>query len=401
MLPSRDKGAKIFSPECDLALCTLAAVRVERLVRKMKLVSLESKLYSIPLPTVMTDSMHGEMRCFAIIAVRVQSDNGDEGLGYTYTVGDTGGSAILAILDHDLAPLLKSEDPRRIEQLWKKMWWHLHYVGRGGIASFAISAVDIALWDLHAKRVGEPLWRVLGGHDNAVKVYAGGIDLKLSLDELREQTNRNLKRGYRAIKMKVGHDRLAADVERVAAMRELLGPDLPLMVDANMRWSVEQAIRASHAFADYDVYWLEEPTIPDDVEGHRRIQIEGSLPVATGENLHTVYEFQKMIAAGGVSFPEPDVSNIGGITAWMKVAHLAEAFNLPVTSHGVHDLHVHLLAAIPNASFLEAHGFGLDAFLRHPLEIADGYATAPDRPGHGVQFDWELLDPHRVRDTLP
>jgi L-alanine-DL-glutamate epimerase-like enolase superfamily enzyme len=276
------------------------------------------------------------------------------------------------------------------------MWWRLHYVGRGGIASFAISAVDVALWDLKAKAADEPLWRLLGGHTNRTKVYAGGIDLELPMDQLAQQTERNLKRGFRAIKMKVGRNRLAEDTRRVAEMRKLLGPDIPLMVDANMRWTVEQAIRASRAFAEYGVYWLEEPTIPDDVEGHRRIETEGPLPVATGENLHTIYEFQKMIAAGGVSFPEPDLSNIGGVTGWLKVARLAEVHNLPVTTHGVHDLHVHLLAAVPNASYLEAHGFGLDAYIREPLQIEDGWAVAPERPGHGVEFDWEALKQHRA-----
>ena len=361
----------------------------------MKITGLDTDLYHIPLPTVLTDATHGEMRHFAVVTAQVRTDEGTAGLGYTYTVGKTGGSAVLALLRDDLAPLLIGRDPRRIEQLWEAMWWHLHYVGRGGIASFAIAAVDISLWDLKAKLAGEPLWRALGGHDRRARVYAGGIDLELSLDELREQTRKNLERGFRAIKMKVGRADLEEDVERVAALRELLGPGIPLMVDANMRWSVEQALRASRAFAAHDVYWLEEPTIPDDIEGHRRIATEGPLPVASGENLHTVYEFQKLIAQGAVSFPEPDVSNIGGITPWIKVAHLAEAHNLPVTSHGVHDLHVHLLAAVPNASFLEAHGFGLEAFLRRPLEIADGYASAPDLPGHGVEFDWEALEAHR------
>jgi L-alanine-DL-glutamate epimerase-like enolase superfamily enzyme len=196
--------------------------------------------------------------------------------------------------------------------------------------------------------------------------------------------------------MKVGREHLAEDVERVAAVREVVGPQIPLMVDANMRWTVDQAIQAARAFTEYGVYWLEEPTIPDDVAGHVRILREGGLPIAAGENLRTIYEFQKMIAAEAVSFPEPDVTNIGGIMPWLKVAHLAEAFNLPVTSHGVHDVHVHLLAAVPNASYLEAHGFGLDRFIQHPLEIVDGYAAAPDRPGHGVAFNWQVLEPHRV-----
>lgn len=362
----------------------------------MKITSVETRLYYIPLPTVLTDSMHGEMRHFAVATMQIRTDCGAEGLGYTYTVGKTGGSAVLAVLRDDLAPMLIGAGPRCIERLWEQMWWQLHYVGRGGIASFAISAVDVALWDLKAMLADEPLWRFLGGHTNRAKVYAGGIDLDLTSEQLARQTEENLNRGFRAIKMKVGRDRLAEDVQRVAAMRKLLGPDIPLMVDANMRWTVEQAIHASRAFAEYEVYWLEEPTIPDDIEGHRRIQSEGGLPVASGENLHTLYEFQKMIAGGGVSFPEPDLSNIGGVTGWLKVAHLAEAHNLPVTTHGVHDLHVHLLAAVPNASFLEAHGFGLEAYIREPLAIEDGWAVAPDRPGHGVCFEWEKLEPHRA-----
>jgi L-alanine-DL-glutamate epimerase-like enolase superfamily enzyme len=164
------------------------------------------------------------------------------------------------------------------------------------------------------------------------------------------------------------------------------------MVDANMRWNVDQAIRAARALAEHDITWLEEPTIPDDVAGHVRIARDGGLPIATGENLHSIYEFERMIGAGGVAFPEPDLSNCGGVTVWLKVAHLAAAHNLPVTSHGVHDLHVHLLAAVPNKSYLEVHGFGLDRFIAAPLEIEDGTATAPERPGHGVELDWQALE---------
>ena len=254
---------------------------------------------------------------------------------------------------------------------------------------------DIALWGLKAKLAGEPLWRFLGGHNNTVSAYAGGIDLQLSMDNLREQTHQNLESGFRAIKMKAGRDRLTEDVARVESMRDLLGSEIPQMVDANMRWTTDQSIKASHAFAQYDVYWLEEPTVPDDVEGQVRILREGALPVATGENLHTIYEFQKMVVAGAVSYPEPDVSNCGGITPWLKIAHMADAFNLPVTTHGIHDSHVHLLAAIPNVSYREAHGFGLEKFIYEPVEIADGFATASDRPGRGVNFDWDGLKSYR------
>jgi L-alanine-DL-glutamate epimerase-like enolase superfamily enzyme len=237
---------------------------------------------------------------------------------------------------------------------------------------------------------------VLGGFDPRVPCYAGGIDLELPLDGLLRQTDDNLARGFRAIKMKVGRPSLREDVERVRAVRAHLGREVALMADANMRWSVDEAIRAARALRDLDLVWLEEPTIPDDVPGHVRIVREGGVPIAAGENLHTLHEFRALIAAGGVSFPEPDVTNCGGVTIFMKVCHLAEAFNLPVTSHGAHDLTVHLLAAAPNRAYLEAHGFGLDRYIDSPLQMHDGRAIAPDRPGHGVGFDWRALDVLRV-----
>ncbi|MCS6878268.1 MAG: mandelate racemase/muconate lactonizing enzyme family protein [Geminicoccaceae bacterium] len=360
-----------------------------------RIADLEVACYAVPLPKPLSDATHGTMRAFELVVVWLRDRDGAEGTGYTYTVG-TGGAAVAELVRRYLAPVLAGEDAERIEALWRKMWWTLHYGGRGGSVALAVSAVDIALWDLLARRLGRPLWRLLGGHDPAVPAYAGGIDLDLPLDELLRQTEENLAKGFRAIKMKVGRPRLSEDVERVRAMRERLGPDFPLMVDANMRWTVDEAIRAARALAPFAPLWLEEPTIPDDVHGHVRILREGGLPIAAGENLHTLHEFVHLIAAGGVSYPEPDVTNCGGITVFMKICRLAESFNLPVTSHGAHDLTVHLLAAVPNASWLECHGFGLDRFLRHPLELRDGAAIAPERPGHGLEFDRAALERLRI-----
>ncbi len=350
----------------------------------------DTKHFVLPLSHPMTDATHGVHTEFELVVVRVETDCGLAGFGYTYTIG-RGGSAIRALIDRDVAPLLMNSDARRIEALWERLWRCLHYIGRGGLVAFAMSAVDIALWDLKGQREATPLWKLLGGHSRRVRAYAGGIDLQLGPDELVEQTRCNLAKGFRAIKIKVGRDKLSDDVERVRAVRECIGPDMPLMVDANMRWTVEQAIRAARRFSDFDVFWLEEPTIPDDYDGMARIAVEGGLPIAAGENLHTIYEFRLSIDRGKVSFPEPDVSNIGGITNWMRVAKLAYAHNLMVTSHGVHELHLHLLAAIPNASFLEVHSFGLERFIMNPPQLADGVMVAPDSPGHGVQFDWDSL----------
>ena len=361
----------------------------------MKIASLDVGLYRIRLPVALSDSTHGTITHFELITVRLRDSDGAEGVGYTYTVG-AGGAAVHALIEQGLRPVLLGAEAEHIEALWQKMWWHLHYGGRGGSVSLAVSACDIALWDLKAKRFSTPLWKLLGGFDPVVPCYAGGIDLDFPLDALLKQTDDNLAKGFRAIKMKVGRARLSEDVERVRAMRVHLGPDFPLMADANMKWSVDQAIRAARGFQDSNLVWLEEPTIPDDVAGHARIVRDGGVPIATGENLHTLHEFTQMIAAGGVTFPEPDVTNCGGITVFMKVAHLTEAYNLPLTSHGVHDLTVHLLAAAPNRSYLEVHGFGLDRYIAEPLVIRDGKAIAPERAGHGVVFDWAALEKLRA-----
>ncbi len=356
-----------------------------------RIAHLEPGFYRIPLPAVLTDSMHGEMRAFELNTVRVRDADGAEGVGYTFTVGRNG-AAIDTILSRELPEIMDGEDADAIERLWQKAWWALHYGGRGGPTVLALSAFDMALWDLKAKRAGLPLWKALGGYDPRVPCYAGGIDLDLPIDRLLRQTDGNLEKGFRAIKMKVGRADLFEDVERVKAMREHLGAGFPLMADANMKWSVDGAIRAARALQPFDLTWLEEPTIPDDPAGHARIVREGGLPIAAGENLRSLWEFKLYVAGGAVTYPEPDVTNCGGVTPFIKIAHLAEAFNLPVTSHGAHDVTVHLLAACPNRSYLEAHGFGLERYIAEPLRIEDGFALAPDRPGHGIAFDWPSLE---------
>src|SRR6187399_1435001 len=317
--------------------------------------TVETALYRIPLAVTLSDSTHGEIAAFELVTCRVRDSDGAEGTGYTYTVGRNGG-AVADILKREIAELILGRQADDTEAIWHHVWWGLHYGGRGGPPVLALSALDIALWDLKARRADLPLFGLLGGFDARVPCYAGGIDLELSVEALLQQTDDNLARGFRAIKMKVGRPDLASDVARVQAMRQHLGSGFPLMADANMKWTVEEAIRAARALQPFDLTWLEEPIIPDDVAGHARI-----------------------LAAGGV-------------TSFMKIARLAEAFNLPVTSHGAHDITVHLLAACPNRSYLEAHGFGLDRYIAEPLQIDDGYAIAPRRPGHGVEFDWRSLD---------
>jgi len=352
--------------------------------------NIETGHYRIPLTVTLSDSTHGRISAFELLTVRIRDTDGAEGVGYTYTVGRNGG-AVADILRREIPELIDGCEAADTEAVWHRIWWGLHYGGRSGPAVLALSAVDIALWDLKARRAALPIWRLLGGFDARVPCYAGGIDLDLPVEALLQQTDDNLRKGFRAIKMKVGRPDLASDVARVQAMRKHLGEGFPLMADANMKWTVEEAIRAARALQGYDLTWLEEPIIPDDVAGHARILGAGGVPIAAGENLRSLWEFKQYIAGGAVSYPEPDVTNCGGVTSFMKIARLAEAFNLPVTSHGAHDITVHLLAACPNRSYLEAHGFGLDRYIEHPLVLEDGMALAPARPGHGLHFDWKGL----------
>ena len=356
---------------------------------------LQVDLYRVPLPEPMEASAAGVMRGFDMVVARITDADGVAGCGYT-VLHEGQGAAVAAIADIPFREILMGEDADRIEWIWKRCWKAHHYAGRGAPVSFALAAVDTALWDLKGNKLGTPLWRLLGGYDEKVRVYAGNIDLNFPVEKLLAGGMKSVEQGFRSVKMRLGRPTLAEDLSRVEAMRNHLPDHIEMMADANEAWRVDQAARAMQALRPFDLVWLEEPISPDNFEGYRHLRSLGAVPLAAGENLHTLAEFTTLINAAGVDFPEPDLTTCGGITPFMKVARLAEAHGLPVISHGAHDLHVHLLAACPNAAYLEWHAFGLDDYMADPLLVNDGFADAPDRPGHGIEFDWDKLGAYAV-----
>jgi L-alanine-DL-glutamate epimerase-like enolase superfamily enzyme len=320
------------------------------------------------------------------IFVEVETIDGIVGLGYAYTIG-TGGRAVLELLRRDLLPLVLGEDARRVEQIWSQLFWSTHATSVGPITNLALAAIDTALWDIRGIAADTPLWIMAGGSSDRARVYdTEGGWLQLTVDELVHEAQATVARGWDGFKMKVGKPSLSEDVERVAAVRGTLGPRVNLMVDANQAFTSAEALRLARRLEPFDVYWLEEPLPAEDITGHARLAASTSIPLAVGESIYSLSHFREYLAIAAAGFIQVDAARIGGITPWLKTAHLAEAFNVKVAPHFLMELHVSLAAAVPNGCFVE-HIPQLDPLTHTGLEIVDGYALAPVQPGLGISWD--------------
>jgi L-alanine-DL-glutamate epimerase-like enolase superfamily enzyme len=355
---------------------------------------IETALYRLPLEGGTGDAGHGVLDHEELITVTVRA-GGLTGHGYTYTIG-RGGHGVKAVIDHDLAPLLAGRDPSDIAGLWEEMNQRLLYVGRGGLTAFAVAGIDVALWDLRGVAEEHPLYRLIGAEPRAIPAYGSGVDLPKPLDDLLGQTQGFLDRGFPGVKVKLGRPDPAEDEERIAAVRDLIGDETDLMVDANMSWPAGEALERGRRLEPYGLYWYEEPTIPEDVAGHARMVEELEVPIAMGESLHSVHEFRRYVDEGAVEVLQIDPITNGGISASLAALELADAAGLKTSSHYTDELSAHLLCASAGAVYLEKHAFALDRYLEEPQVVEDGCVRPTEAPGTGMRFREEALEPHRV-----
>ena len=365
----------------------------------MKITAAESFVLRVPIGSGIADSMQFVTQLeFAGLTIR--TDAGITGTGYTVTVGH-GGAVIQKVIDTLLIDDLVGKDPRNVREIWQQLYFgKSHWIGRAGATTMAQAATDIALWDINAKAAGLPLWQLLGGARPAdIPIYnthAGWLNY--SIDQLREEALKLIDQGYTALKMKVGLADSREDQRRVEAVRKVIGDGVLLMVDANQKWDLMQASHAARLLEDMDLAWLEEPLHPDDIRSHRVLSQRTSIPIALGEHVYTTHAFRDYIENNAVAVVQVDVCRIGGITPWLEVAAMANAFNLRVCPHAgdLMQVHQHIVKVIPNHWLLEVIPIWEQGPFKHQIRLKDGKCLTPTEPGASTEFTSRAFEQFRV-----
>jgi L-alanine-DL-glutamate epimerase-like enolase superfamily enzyme len=335
--------------------------------------------------------------------IRVRSTDGHEGLGYCYAVNSAGRLLALAAAEV-FAPRLIGQDSHRVEGLWAEMYQEALLLGRAGAVMRSLSAIDIALWDLNARSVGLPLYRYLGAKTlDRVPAYASGgyyLPGKSNADLAAEMAG-HVRDGFRAVKMKVGLRSVAEERERLAAVRDAIGGDVRLMLDANNAWrDLPTALEYAQCFEPFDPFWLEEPFSPDDIDNHARLAAATRITIATGEVEAGRWRFKDLVTSGATTLLQTDATVCGGITEWKRIAATAASHGLTVEPHAWHDVHVHLVAATPNSTYVEwmpdDHIVNFRRLIDRQLVAEGGDLLLPQGPGLGFGFDEAAVDRYGV-----
>ena len=364
----------------------------------MKITGYEATTLRIPEDDPLANMPEEAGRTRPVVTLRLRTDSGIEGIGLTLYGGKMTGSLRVAV--EELAELTVGEDPLRIEQVIAKLRNGTgDSCGPGGIFMLALSAIDIALWDIKGKALDQPLWKLLGGHRDRVATYASGsLRRGLSDNQAQRAAQILVQKGFNEMKTQMalpGNPTPAEEIRRIRVVREAIGPDIKLMCDINQRWRPEQAIDIGSRIEDVGLFWLEDVTTADDYAGLARVTAALKTPVAGGEYVWGIVPFRHMIEARSVDIVMIDIVRVGGVTQWMKVAGMAEAFNLPVVSHVMPEMLVHLVAACPNGLTVEYMPWMLCLYEETPA-IENGELVLPNKPGLGLTFDAKAIAAYKV-----
>lgn len=367
----------------------------------MKIVAVEPFILHLPLTQAsISDSTHS-ITHWGVVGARIATSDGIDGYGFTGTHAHLASDRLVTNCIRDCyAPLLIGEDSAERARLWLRLARHpaLQWVGRAGITHLALAAIDIALWDIAAKRAKVPLWKLLGGPvTKRLEAYNTDIGwLSFGFDELVALCRRAVEQeGFRRIKVKVGHDDPITDIRRLEAVRKAVGPDVRIAIDGNGKWNLPTCARFCALARDLDLFWFEEPMWYDDVGSHAALARQTAIPIALGEQLYTPDAFRAFIEAGAVHYVQPDVTRLAGITEYLQVADLALAHRLPVAPHAgeMSQVHVHLSFAHPASSILEYIPWIKDHFVE-PIRVVDGDYVLPENAGAGTTPRAESLSRH-------
>ena len=367
----------------------------------MKIKEVELRTYRWSLGTPIRNGKHTYTHS-GLNLVHIHSDEGLTGIGWAGNPASLGMVKVAQGLLEHFKPLLIGEDPFSYRRIWDALW-EPKLVGRRGITTRFISGIDIALWDLMGKATGKSIHKLLGGfHDRVPAYIAGGYYQEgKGLAGLAAEMEENLTLGAKAIKMKIGGVSIAEDVERVRVVRETIGADIKLLVDANCAYSLRDAINIARKMETYDVFWFEEPIAPDDYRGHGLLARSTLIPIATGENEYTRYGFRDLLAHDGAAIYNADAQILGGITEFMNVAALVAAHDLHIAPHGDQEIHMHLVGAIANGLIVEFYRETVDinrgnVFEENHALDEDGNLPIPDKAGLGITPNYDFLERHRV-----
>ena len=359
--------------------------------KQLKITGLETDVLKNPPGTPYYDAIHQFGTEGGSVVLRLRTDAGITGWADS-SFGTIGGGprVVQSILENEVKPVLIGKDPAFPRRIRADLWKALEYHGVGGVAQFAIAAVDIAVWDILGKNAGLPVYQMLGAYRDRIPVYSmcgWYYDNDEDLSHYRRQLTTAMEQGYRAVKIKVGRSTIQDDERRIRAALDIVGKDRRVMVDANQVFNRNEALRRGRVYQQLGCFWYEEPMPPQDMEGYSLLARELDMRIATGENLYTKYAFADLIARRGADVVQPDNRRAGGVTEWMEIAAIADGYGLELASHGGGETNLNMLLAMPNAIYMETSG---------PRKLVDGEALAPEEPGMSSEVPAARIQKYKV-----